>query len=429
VYDWGKWVVSDGARWRIDDNGEIERRANETIEAMYDEARNIGDENKRSDLRKHAWRSQSSARISAMIELAKSEQEVVASPDTFDNDAMLLGVQNGVIDLRTNSFRPSQREDYVTLCAGVAYDPKATCPNFEKCLAEITNGDEELVAYLWRVIGLFLSGLVCEEVLFVFWGTGRNGKSTFRETIHAMLGDYAISADAGLLMHRHAAGAASPDVARLKGRRLVAINESAQNAQLNEERVKFITSNDKISARKLYCEPFDFDPTHKTILTTNHKPVVRGTDEGIWRRIHLVPFTVVIPEDAVEKDFRERRLIPELPGILNCALNGLAAYREVGLCPPGTVQAATADYRDDMDVIGQWIEERCLLEVGAKVPTSVLHADYQRWATEEVGWFMSTARFGRELSDRGFVVRKGTGGRRLARLAAASLGLQRRSGR
>jgi putative DNA primase/helicase len=154
------------------------------------------------------------------------------------------------------------------------------------------------------VVGYTLTGLVQEEVLFVLWGTGRNGKSTFRETLHALLGDYAIGSDAGLLVTSKAGGGASPDVARLYGRRLVAINETSQNDHLNESRVKFLTSNDKITARNLYSEPFDFDPTHKTFLTTNHKPVVRGTDTGIWRRIHLLPFSAVIPEEKVEKDFR-----------------------------------------------------------------------------------------------------------------------------
>jgi putative DNA primase/helicase len=255
-----------------------------------------------------------------------------------------------------------------------------------------------------------LTGSVREEVMFVLYGTGNNGKSTFRETIHSLLGDYALAADAGLLIERKTPGGATPELARLKGRRLVSINETSENDHLNEARVKFITSQDKITARNLYQDFFDFDPSHKTFLTTNHKPIIRGTDIGIWRRIHLLPFTVAIPADKIEKDFRERRLMPELPGILNWALAGLAAYCEQGLNPPATVLMSTQEYREDMDAVGQWIAERCELDPEACVPTRVLYNDYSEWAAEEVGWELKMPRFRRQLSDRAFAAAKGSDG-------------------
>jgi putative DNA primase/helicase len=155
---------------------------------------------------------------------------------------------------------------------------------------------------------------------------------------------------------------------------------------------------------------FDFDPTHKAFLTTNHKPIIRGTDLGIWRRIHLLPFTVTIPLEKVEKDFRERRLIPELPGILNWAIEGLKAYLKEGLNPPPAVQAATDDYQRDMDVVGQWIDERCELDPQATVPTGAAYADYAPWAQGEIGWVLTKLKFRRNLTDRGFGPEKGTGG-------------------
>jgi putative DNA primase/helicase len=189
--------------------------------------------------------------------------------------------------------------------------------------------------------------------------------------------------------------------------------------------VKFITSQDKITARKLYQDFFDFDPSHKAFLTTNHKPIIRGTDIGIWRRIQLLPFTVAIPADKIEKDFRERRLMPELPGILNWALAGLAAYREQGLNPPETVRASTQEYREDMDVVGQWIAARCEVDPKACVPTGSLYNDYFEWAGEEVGWELKKLTFRRHLADRGFAPEKGTHGQRMVRgLRLKPLGAQ-----
>ena len=194
---------------------------------------------------------------------------------------------------------------------------------------------------------------------------------------------------------------------------MVSINETSENDHLNEARVKFITSQDKITARNLYQGFFDFDPSHKTFLTTNHKPIIRGTDIGIWRRIHLLPFTVAIPTEKVEKDFRERRLMPELSGILNWALMGLAAYLKEGLNPPGPVTASTENYRQDMDVVGQWIAERCEVDPKASFPTGDAYFNYKWWAEDEVGWALKKLTFRRHLSDRGFAAEKGTHGKRM----------------
>src|SRR5262249_31702096 len=187
---------------------------------------------------------------------------------------------------------------------------------------------------------------------------GANGKSTFRETLFALLGDYAVGSDASLLItNKHGSGGATPDLARLHGRRLVTINETSPNDFLNEARVKFITGHDVITARNLYEAPFDFAPTHKGFLTTNHKPIVRGTDHGIWRRLNLVPFLVKISEEECDRHFREKKLAPELPGILNWAIAGAASYLKNGLRPPKSVADATRDYRHDMDIVGLWLED------------------------------------------------------------------------
>jgi putative DNA primase/helicase len=413
VPEWHKWIIYDNTHWRIDDDGGIARLAKETIDSMFPEALKINDHEKRKKLLNHALKSQAAARLDAMVALATTEAAAVVPARQLDADRWLLGVQNGVIELRTGQFRSARREDYITKRAGVAYNRDADCPNWREFIRTITAGDGELAAYLQRVVGYTLTGSTCEEVLFVLYGIGNNGKSTWRETSHMMMGDYAMAADNGVLIERKTPGGATPELARLKGRRLVAVNETSENDQLNEARVKFITSQDKITARNLYQDFFDFDPTHKIFLTTNHKPIVRGTDVGIWRRIHLLPFTVTIPAERIEKDFREWRLVPELSGILNWALEGSVAYQKEGLNPPPAVRSATQDYQQDMDVVGQWIDDRCIIDPRANVPTSIAYSDYLSWAQGETGWFLPRLKFRRNLTDRGFGSHKGTAGQRL----------------
>jgi len=413
ISEWGKWLVWTDGRWEIDADGAIMRLAKETIEAMYAEAVSLTDEQGRTALLRHALKSQAEARLKAMVSLAESEASVVVSANKLDTDPWLLGIQNGVINLKTGKFRSALREDLITKRANVVFKRKAKCPNWLKFLDTVTGGNTDLQSYLQRVAGYTLTGSVREEVMFVLYGTGNNGKSTCRETLHATFGEYALAADTSLLTERRIAGGATEEIARLKGRRFVAVNETAENAHLNEARVKFITSQDTITARNLYGHLFDFFPSHKTFLATNHKPIVRGTDEGIWRRVQLIPFTVTIDKNAVEKDFRERRLLPERSGILNWALAGLAAYLKEGLNPPEMVLASTRGYRDDMDVVGQWITQRCEIETKANVVTSDAWADYSQWADEEVGWTLKKLTFRRHLSDRGFAAAKGTHGQRM----------------
>jgi putative DNA primase/helicase len=414
VHQWRRWMTWSDGRWTRDDDGAATRLAKTMIEDMFAEASRVSDEAQRRALRLHALRSESAQRLGAMIKLAETEAPVVASAEKLDADPLLLGVTNGVIDLRAVTWREARRDDYVTKAAGVTFNADAKCPNWLAFLDIIFPVTEErsqseqkkLIAYLQRVTGYLLTGLTVEEVMFVLWGKGNNGKSTFRETVFAMMGDYAVGSDAGLLLVNKNTGGATPDLARLHGRRLVTINETPQHSHLNETRVKFITGHDIITARNLYQEPFDFAPTHKTFLTTNNKPVVRDTDEGIWRRLHLVPFTTTIPENQRDRHFRAKKLLPEMSGILNWALEGLRSYHRDGLAPPKEVTAATQEYREDMDIVGRWIEERCHKDPTAEAKISELHNDYEEWAKEEVGFALSAIAFGRELSGREGLVRK-----------------------
>jgi putative DNA primase/helicase len=408
------WIVWDGTRWRIDSDGEIMRRAKQVTVEMLREAVNIEDSDKRDRQVKHALKCQAAPRLAAMILVASTEAEVVISIEKLDADPMLLGVLNGVIELRTGKFRKAKREDFITMQANVTYDPDATCRNWKRFQIKITAGDRKLIRYKQEALGYCLTGLVTEEKAFIWYGTGDNGKSTERETVFSLMGDYAIAASADLLMEKQSSESATPQVARLKGRRIVAINETREGAILNEARLKYITGHDTISARFLHENPFDFYPSHKPFITTNHKPIVRGTDHGIWKRLHLWPYTVKIPKEEIEREFRERKLMPERSGILNWMLTGLRAYLQRGnLAAPAAVDGATAAYRQDMDVIAQWIEERCSVHPQATITSRAAYSDYEQWARDEIGWVFTKVKFRRNLIDRGFAADKGSQGQRV----------------
>jgi P4 family phage/plasmid primase-like protien len=409
VHPWARWFIWDGQRWVGDADGAIVRLAKSTVEAIHGQALALTEEGERMALLKHAVASQSEARLRAMVSLAESEPQVIATPQEFDADPWMLGVLNGVVDLRTSVFRPATKSDMITMRVGVAYDANARCPNWLAFLHVITAGDVELIAYLKRLSGYVLTGSAQEEILGVLYGSGRNGKSTWRETLHAVLGDYAIAADAGLLVERKQSGGATPEIMRLKGRRLVSINETAENDKLNEARVKFLTSGDTLTARSLYAGFVDFKPSHKTLLTTNHKPVIRGSDEGIWRRVHLIPFTVKI--EGGRADYREKFLMPEAAGILNWMLEGCAAYLKEGLAPPKAVLAATAAYREEMDYVRRWLDEQCIVDPASAALASLAYQDFKMWCESEVGWSLNIQRWRRVLGEIGFEATKVRGQR------------------
>jgi putative DNA primase/helicase len=396
------WLVWRDGHWRCDDDGEIMRLAKATVEGMFAEAMTVADEGIRDALRKYALKCQAAARLAAMVELARTERAVVLPVSMVDADPLLLGVENGVVDLRTGVFRPAEREDYVTKRCNVVFNPSATCPNWDAFLRRIFINDRELIAYVQRACGYTLTGLTDEEVMYILWNVGNNGKSTMRETVFALMGDYAMGADASLLItnKKQNNSGPTPEIARMYRMRLVAVNETQEGDHLNESRVKFITSHDITTGRFLYENPFDFTPTHKTWLTTNKKPIIKGTDIGIWRRVQMWPFLFTIPKEERDRYFRQKWLMPELPGILNWMLAGLMDYHKQGLAPPAAVLEATEEYRKDMDVLGQWIDARLVSDPESILKRTELFRDYEIWSKANIGWHMTSIAFGREFASR-----------------------------
>jgi putative DNA primase/helicase len=402
-HPWGKWLVWDGRRWAIDESGEIVRRAKRTARSIYVEASKVADGDEAKAIAKWAAASERRERLTAMIALAESEPPIPIAVESLDSQPWLLNCENGTLDLRTGELREHRREDYLTKVCPVEYptecgiDPEL----WLSFLSRIFDGNDRLISFVQRLIGMALVGEVLENILAIFHGRGANGKSVWLETVCGMLGsDYAMSAGTSLLMVDRT-GRHPTEKADLFGMRLVAANESGDGGRLSEETVKQLTSRENIRARRMREDSWEFTPSHTVILATNHKPEIRGTDYGIWRRIHLIPFSVTIPPIERDKELASK-LRAEWPAILRWAVAGCLAWQQNGLQPPGEVLEATSDYQSEMDVLGEWVEERCVVGPTCEARAGDLYGSYKAWATDRSEKPMTQTKFGVRLAERGF---------------------------
>jgi putative DNA primase/helicase len=396
-----KWYLWDEVRWAKDETGEVFQLAKQTVRGIPTEALKLADDEQRRALIKHALQSESESRINAMLSLGQNETGIPIRLTELDRDPMLLNVRNGTIDLRTRQLREHQREDLLTKLAPVVYEANAECPLWLQFLGDITAANIELVAYLQRAVGYTLTGEADEHALFLLYGTGANGKTTFLEVLRHILGDYAQSADFGTFITSQRSSGPRNDLAKLHGARLVTATESEDGMRLAESVVKQITGGDTVTARFLYSEHFEFKPQFKVWLGTNHKPDIRGTDEGIWRRIRLVPFTVCIPNEKRDRKLGEK-LKAESAGILKWALEGLVQYHEHLLQEPNCVSKACAEYREDQDVLRQFVASCCVTIADAKVPARALYTAYRTWASEAGEPTINERQFSKALAEHGF---------------------------
>ncbi len=426
----GRWLVWDGARWAMDEDGRIVERAKETALSIHAEALSFGGSTERDKIRDAvlAWarKTEGRDRISAMVNLAQSDPMVTTRPEDFDRDPWLLNTENATIDLQTGDPRERRRSDLATRLAGVRYDAKARCPRFDQFLLRVMDGNDALIAYLRRVVGFCLTGIPPDREMFFLYGRGRNGKSTLMELLHELLGEYSRKVAAETLLAKpNTQGDGIPnDLARLCGARLVTSAELPENRRLNEARIKDLTGRDRITARLLRQEFFEFEPCFKLFMYGNHKPVVRGSDDGIWDRLKLIPFAVRISDDEVDPHL-PGRLRAELPGVLNWALTGCLEWQNGGLRHPDEVKAATAAYRGEMDRLQDFRGDCC--QEGD--PTALqskprdLYDAYCGWSGESGETPISETAFALELRQRGFDrKRSGTSGRRWLGIALSETG-------
>ena len=397
---WGKWLHWDGSRWAVDETGEIVRRAKKTVLGIYAEAAAAIDDGERKALAKHALRSEGRDRIKAMIALAESEPGIPVTPRQLDRDPWLLNVANGVVDLRTGELLPHDRARLITKLVLHPYDPGAPCPTWLAFLDRVLSGKRELIKFVQKAIGYSLTGRTVERALLILWGTGRNGKSTLLDTMLDLLGDYAARTTTDTLLATRD-NAIPNDVAALKGKRFVFASEAEEGRRLAEAKVKDLTGGDTISARFMRGEWFDFRPEFKLWLGTNHKPDIKGTDHAIWDRIRLVPFNVRIPDQEQDRGLKDK-LLAEAPGILAWAIEGCLDWHRDGLGNPAEVREATSAYRSEMDIIGQFIDDRCTVGPTASATAKELYAAYVSWCGAAGETPISQKAFGQRLAERGF---------------------------
>ncbi len=397
---WKKWLCWDRRRWQVDDSGAVYRRAVDTVRLLYDVAAQVDDRARRKAFAEWAIKSESRARLDSMVALAANHADVLVQPSELDADPWALCVDNGVVDLRTGKLRPHDRDDLTTKIAPVRFEPEAPAPRWRKFLAEVFEPHPDLVPFIQRAVGYSLTGSTREECLFLLHGTGRNGKGTLIKLVDDVLGDYAGTADfSTFVQHRDDSGPRD-DIAHMAGKRFVGAQESREGAALAESLLKWLTGGDKVRARRLYENSWEFLPSHKIWLATNHKPMVRGTDPAIWSRIKLVPFDVSF--EGYEDRNLKNALIDEREGILAWCVAGCLAYLRDGLAFPESVTAATAEYRHESDAVGRFIEERCVTGDYATGRAKDLYAAFKAWADETGEQIISGTAFGRRLTERGY---------------------------
>lgn len=404
VQKWNSWMVFDGKRWVRDETCLVERCAKAAIRSILAEAEAAEEKSVRGKLLAHAMKSEANGKILGMISRAKAEPGIAVAHSIFDQHPYLLNVANGCVDLRTGRLGPHDKTHFVTKCIAVPFDPEAPCPIWEQFLLDIFAGRHDLIDYVQRAIGYSLTGDTSEQCLQLMHGSGSNGKSTFLEVMQAVFGDYGMQADFTTFLDGKSDGPRN-DVARLAGARMVRSSEVGEGKRFNESLVKALTGSETIAARFLFSESFEFTPTFKLWFAANHKPVIRGTDFAIWRRVRLIPFTVQFTEERKDKHLKQK-LLAELPGILAWCVAGCRLWQQRGLEPPIDVLAATEEYRRESDVIGSFLEDSCEVAPIYETSATDLYTAYKRWAKESGEYELSQTAFGRRLDERGFHTRK-----------------------
>ncbi|MFV8669762.1 phage/plasmid primase, P4 family [Ralstonia pseudosolanacearum] len=389
---WGKWLVWTGVRWNPDQLLYVTHLARGICRAA----------SLKTETARQKAKLASSSTIASVEKIARSDPKHAATADEWDADVWALNTPGGVVDLRTGHLRPHRREDRMTKVTTAT--PRGRngegCPAWLAFISDITGGNTDLAAYLQRVVGYCLTGVTSEHALFFLYGTGANGKSVFVNVLATILGDYAANAPMDTFME--ARGDRHPtELAGLRGSRLVSSIETEQGRRWNESKVKAITGGDKVSARFMRQDFFDYLPQFKLLIAGNHKPAIRNVDEAMKRRLHLIPFTVTVPPERRDGRLTEK-LLKERDGILAWAIEGCLAWQRQRLDPPACVRSATEEYFDEEDAIGDFLDEEAQCHAQARVAVADVFLRWQEWAGRR-GEYVGTSRWlAQQLANRGF---------------------------
>lgn len=408
-YITNKFYIYDGQKWKVDDRGAIRKLIDEMIESIKNEkvlhSEDVTEEEARETFQKYYKKTRGTqSKKNIMNELMHRK---TVTPDEFDKDDMLLNVANGYIDLTSRELYKHDINRMFSQIANTDYSEKMQPAVWLDFLNDIFAGDKAVIRYIQKALGYSLTGSTREQVMFILFGKGRNGKSIFVETIAEILGDYSNNMQAKSLMVKKNDNV-NTDIARLSKARFVTSSEPNEGFRFDEGLIKQITGGDKVTARFLYAEEFEYTPKFKIWVSTNHKPIIRGTDDGIWRRLVLIPFDVQIPEEKVDKDLKYK-LLREAPAILNWMAEGAYMWMREGLELPEKLKASSKAYRTEMDVIEQFIEDECKRVDDGRVKANELYSVYKNWANENNAYKMSNKDFGQKMKEKFKSKRMNTG--------------------
>lgn len=373
---WNTWMVFDGKAWEPDRTGYVDYLAKVVVRGIYNEAAAEPDDAKRKQLVKHAAASESNRSVRAMLDRAKSELPVI--PAEFNKHLYLINCNNGTLDLRIGELRDHSPHDMLTRCLKADYDPLAVCPLWEDFIQGIFDQDAALIQFMKEALGMSLCGDTSEQCLFICHGSGSNGKTTMLETVRIIMEDYGLAANIETFSMRKHQGIGN-DVAELYGARLVTASENTLGSRLNEAFIKKATGKEPLRARRLHENEFQFMPEFSIWFAVNHKPVVKDTSKGMWRRVHFIPFSVTIEGDKIDKHLGEK-LLSESEGILAWLVQGHIDWHTRGhLEAPKVVEDATKAYKTEMDTIARFLAQECVFDNHAKIPCAQLKKLYETW--------------------------------------------------
>lgn len=403
VATWGKWFLWTGAHWREEQTHlafELARRVAREFAAAA------------NDFKPGSGKSiVQSKTFAGVIKIAQGDRRHAVLPDIWDRNPWLLNTPGGTVDLTTGELRPHRQSDHITKMTGVTPDPDMATPIWAEFLVWMTGGDDRLLAFLRRMIGYALTGDTREHALFFLYGTGGNGKGTFLNTVVQCMGDYARTSP--IETFTESKGERHPtELAMLRGARLVAAQETEEGRRWAEARIKALTGGDRIAARFMRQDFFEFTPEFKLIIAGNHKPGLRSVDAAIRRRFHLVPFTAAVSQADADLTLGER-LRAEWPGILHWAIQGAIEWQEMGLRPPLAVTQATEEYLSSEDAVAAWIADECETGANASDHAGALYASWKKWSEANGEFTGSQKRFAQQMVGRGFPALRGNRGERM----------------
>lgn len=399
------WMIWSGKHWEIDMSCKVEVLARDVIKRVQhfgEKIETIDEETQKlkKSIKSFVLKSENDSRIKAMINQTKSQPGVIIRET--DKDPYILNFNNGTFNLKTGQLHPHNREDNITKLIPINYNPSATAPNWTSFLNKIFMGDIELVEYMQRIVGYSLTGSITEQCFFMCYGAGSNGKTTFLNTVQRLMGAYTDTLSPNSLMLSQNNDRARGDLAKLQGKRLVISSEPNEGQTFDESLLKALTGGDVVPVRFLYGEEFPLVAQFKLWIMTNEKPKVRGTNNGIWRRVRLIPFLYTFTDAEKIENYEELYILPEIEGILNWAIEGCKKYLSEGIKTPAQVLEAVDEYKRDMDQIQRYIDDNCLSGEDFYCQATVLYNNYLKWCVENGEHEISNVKFANKLKEKGF---------------------------